>query len=89
MPQLAVFGSDGVLCRPASDGRHSPEGRSGRRDVSDPAPAVVVPLTLRLGRALHDRRHLRGPRVLYQDDGRPLTEETPKRSCCARRGERA
>jgi len=35
-----------------------------------------VPLTVRLATALRDHRHLRGPRVLYQDDGRPLTEKT-------------
>jgi integrase len=35
-----------------------------------------VPLTARLTAALRDHRHLRGPRVLYQDDGCPLTEKT-------------
>lgn len=33
-----------------------------------------VPLTARLAAALQGHRHLRGPRVLYQDDGSPLTE---------------
>lgn len=33
-----------------------------------------VPLTVRLRVALQEHRHLRGPRVLYQDDGSPLTE---------------
>jgi len=33
-----------------------------------------VPLTTRLAAALRDHRHLRGPLVLYQDDGSPLTE---------------
>jgi integrase len=33
-----------------------------------------VPLTKRLSTALRDHRHLRGPLVLYQDDGSPLTE---------------
>jgi integrase len=33
-----------------------------------------VPLTIRLAAALRDHRHLRGPLVLYQDDGSPLTE---------------
>jgi integrase len=33
-----------------------------------------VPLTRRLAVALRENRHLRGPRVLYQDDGLPLTE---------------
>jgi integrase len=34
-----------------------------------------VPLTHRLGEALRNHRHLRGPRVLCQDDGRPLTRQ--------------
>jgi integrase len=33
-----------------------------------------IPLTLRLAAALRDHRHLRGPLVLYQDDGSLLTE---------------
>ena len=33
-----------------------------------------VPLTRRLAAAFREHRHLRGPRVLYQDDGAPLTE---------------
>ncbi len=33
-----------------------------------------VPLTARLAAALRDHRHLRGPLVLYQDNGTPLTE---------------
>jgi site-specific recombinase XerD len=33
-----------------------------------------VPLTTRLAAALRDHRHLRGPLVLYQNDGSPLTE---------------
>ena len=33
-----------------------------------------VPLTTRLAAGLRDHRHLRGPLVLYQDDGSPLTE---------------
>jgi integrase len=33
-----------------------------------------VPLTTRLAATLRDHRHLRGPLVLYQDDGSPLTE---------------
>jgi integrase len=33
-----------------------------------------VPLTRRLGAALRQHRHIRGPRVLYQGDGLPLTE---------------
>ena len=35
-----------------------------------------VPLTSRLATALRDHRHPRGPRVLYQDDGQPLTEKS-------------
>ena len=34
-----------------------------------------VPLTTRLAAALRESRHLWGPRVLYQDDGEPLTEK--------------
>ena len=33
-----------------------------------------VPLTARLANVLREHRHLRGPRVLYHDDGEPLTE---------------
>ena len=33
-----------------------------------------IRLTKRLAKALQEHRHLRGPRVLYQDDGSPLTE---------------
>ena len=33
-----------------------------------------LPLTRRLAEALREHRHLRGPLVLYRDDGRPLTE---------------
>jgi len=33
-----------------------------------------IPLTTRLAAVLRDHRHLRGPLVLYQDDGSPLTE---------------
>ena len=33
-----------------------------------------VPMTRRLVTALREHRHLRGSRVLYQDDGSPLTE---------------
>ena len=32
-------------------------------------------MTVRLAQALHDHRHLRGARVLCQDDGTPLTEK--------------
>ena len=34
-----------------------------------------VPLTERLAEALRDARHLRGPRVLCQEDGKPLTQK--------------
>jgi integrase len=33
-----------------------------------------IPLTTRLAAALRDHRHLRGPLVLYHDDGGALTE---------------
>jgi site-specific recombinase XerD len=33
-----------------------------------------VPMTIRLAEALRASRHLRGPRVLCHDDGRPLTQ---------------
>ena len=35
-----------------------------------------VPLTQRLAAALQGHRHLRGPRVLCHEDGRPLAEHT-------------
>jgi integrase len=38
-----------------------------------------VPLTVRLATALREFRHLRGQRVLYQDDGSPLTEKVVQR----------
>ena len=34
-----------------------------------------VPLTIRLARALRAHRHLRGPLVLCQEDGSPLTRQ--------------
>jgi len=34
-----------------------------------------VPMTNRLAETLRDHRHLRGPRVLSRDDGRPLTQK--------------
>ncbi len=34
-----------------------------------------VPMTARLAEALRTYRHLRGPRVLCEDDGRPLTQK--------------
>jgi integrase len=34
-----------------------------------------IPMTVRLGKALRDHRHLRGPRVLERDEGGPLTEK--------------
>ena len=63
-----------------------------------------IPLTIRLAAALRDHRHLRGPLVLYQDDGAPLTEgwcrgssserrrrpacSTTGRTCCVTRSAR-
>lgn len=38
-----------------------------------------VPMTRRLEKALHDARHLRGPRVLQRDEGGPLTEALVQR----------
>jgi integrase len=35
----------------------------------------VVPMTVRLASALGAHRHLRGPRVLCREDGRPLTQK--------------
>jgi len=34
-----------------------------------------VPMTRRLAAALHQHRHQRGPRVMYQEDGNPMTEK--------------
>jgi integrase len=34
-----------------------------------------VPMTVQLGNVLQQSRHLRGPRVLCHDDGRPLTQQ--------------
>jgi site-specific recombinase XerD len=34
-----------------------------------------VPMTIRLAAAFREYRHLKGPRVLCQDDGRPLTRQ--------------
>ncbi len=39
-----------------------------------------VPLTVRLAGALRDHRLLRGPQVLYQDDGSPLTRRSSQRA---------
>jgi integrase len=36
----------------------------------------VIPMTTRLCEALKAHRHLRGPRVLYDDDGEPVTART-------------
>jgi hypothetical protein len=46
------------------------------RQIASPKSGRLryVPLTTRLAGALQDHRHLRGPLVLYQDDGSPLTE---------------
>ena len=54
------------------------ERSSWKGQVSSPKGGRLrhVPLTIRLAAALRDHRHLRGPRVLYQDDGCPLTEKT-------------
>jgi len=46
------------------------------RQIASPKSGRLryVPLTTRLAGALQDHRHLRGPLVLYQDDGSALTE---------------
>jgi integrase len=46
----------------------------GKTDSTKGGRLRYVPMTARLAAALRDARHLRGPRVLYRDDGRPLTE---------------
>jgi len=38
-----------------------------------------IPMTARLVAALHTHRHLRGARVLCEDDGRPLTKRVIQR----------
>jgi integrase len=56
----------GQLCIQRSDWRgHVTAPKSGR--------ARYVPMTSRLAAALRDHRHLRGPRVVCQRDGSPLT----------------
>ena len=56
----------GQLCIQRSDWRgHVTAPKSGR--------ARYVPMTSRLATALRDHRHLRGPRVVGQRDGSPLT----------------
>ena len=42
--------------------------------IASPKGGRLRPLTTRLAAALRDHRHLRGPLVLYQDDGSPLTD---------------
>jgi integrase len=48
-----------------------------RGEVTSPKGGRLryVPLTNRLVVTLGEHRHLRGPRVLYQDDGRPFSEK--------------
>jgi integrase len=49
----------------------------------------IVPMTVRLATALKAQRHLRGPRVFCQMDGKPLTQgltEWPLRRMCKRAG---
>lgn len=41
-----------------------------------------VPLTRRLAEALQRGRHLRGERVVCQDDGRPLTQKAVQQAVC-------
>lgn len=46
-------------------------------EISSPKSGRLrhVPLTLRLTAALREHRHLKGPRVLCQNDGKPLTRQ--------------
>jgi integrase len=44
-------------------------------DVPKSGRIRFVPLTRRLAAALREHRHLRGARVLHQEDGSPLTEQ--------------
>ena len=46
----------------------------GQVDSTKGGRIRYVPMTVRLGAALRDGRHLRGPRVLYRENGRPFTE---------------
>ena len=48
-----------------------------RGEVTSPKGGRLryVPLTNRLVAALRNHRHLRGPRVFYQDDRSPFTEK--------------
>jgi integrase len=46
----------------------------GQVDSTKGGRLRYVPMTARLAAALRDARHLRGPRVLYRDNGRPYTE---------------
>ena len=57
-----------LLCVQRSDWR-------GQATVPKGGRLRYVPLTTRLGMALRDHRHLRGPRVVCEDDGTPLTSQ--------------
>ena len=46
----------------------------GQVDSTKGGRLRYVPMTARLAAALRDARHLRGPRVLYRDNGKPFTE---------------
>jgi len=46
----------------------------GQVDSTKGGRLRYVPMTARLTAALRHARHLRGPRVIYRDDSRPLTE---------------
>ena len=45
----------------------------GREVPTKSGKPRVVPMTDALEKALQQHRHLRGPRVLYRDDGRPVS----------------
>ncbi len=48
----------------------------GQVDSTKGGRVRYVPMTTRLVAALRDGRHLRGPRVMYRENGKPLTEGT-------------
>jgi site-specific recombinase XerD len=69
----SVISSVIALAKAASGGksRSAWEGQ-----VASPKGGRIryVPMTTRLTAALREARHLRGPRVLYRDNGAPFTE---------------
>ena len=53
---------------------------NGQIDVPKGGRLRRVPMTKRLARALSAHRHLRGPRVLYRDDGQPFNKNVAKKA---------